>query len=319
MEQVSNIKQQSLLDIKKMYGSKIIRYRHQRPIVNQHILEIKNYIESSYNKKEFYLPPIVLVPNNNDQYEIIDGLHRCVAIAEKINENHPCMNITTLVLYKDILADSTAAMKLFMNINKARPMPCLYFEDDYIEKIYNNTVAKLKKMYGVDIINDTDKFIMTSKLNTNKLNSIINNQYIESLIINDKIIGLDNNEIFKLIRNSNNAAINYINVHMEINVFEQFNNLTNTQKRELSEFINKVLDTYNKEINLNSKSINLQANTILTNIKNIVDRWNIIKNSKNNNTINIIDYKPMVLGLFPKIPILELEQVFINTGLFNIE
>jgi hypothetical protein len=106
---------------------------------------------------------------------------------------------------------------------------------------------------------------------------------------------------------------------MEINVFEQFNNLTNTQKRELSEFINKVLDTYNKEINLNSKSINLQANTILTNIKNIVDRWNIIKNSKNNNTINIIDYKPMVLGLFPKIPILELEQVFINTGLFNIE
>jgi hypothetical protein len=309
--------QKTLLDIKNMYGSKIIRYRHQRPLVSDHATELKEYIETTYNKDEFYLPPIVLVPNDNDQYEIIDGIHRCVAIAEKINEKHPCMNTHIYVIYKNIQANTHAAMKLFMNINKARPMPRLYFEENYIKKIYKNTETSIKYIYGSSIINDKEnctKCDISSKLNYYKLDEIINTNNIELLIINNDITGLDNNEIFKLIQKTNNSIIEKINFHMQIDVFNTFDSLTNNHKIKLVNFINKVLITHNAECNV------LQANTILRIIKLIIDRWKEVKkNLQNKKKVNILTFKPMVLGLFPKIPILELEQVFINTKLFDIQ
>lgn len=309
----SNIVKKTLLDIKNMYGSKIIRYRHQRPIVNEHILDIKEYIEEFYDKKEFYLPPIVLVANNNDQYEIIDGLHRCVSIAEKINEKHPCMNTYIYIIYKDIMAESTDAIKLFMNINKARPMPRLYFEPDYINKIYSDTVRSLDIIYD-DIIINSNRNIISSKINKYKLDEIINAENIEKLIINGDITGLDNNEIFKLIRKCNDYAIDDINRYMNLSVFDNFDSLNNTNKIKLVDFINTIIHMYNKTININAERNNLKASTILPIISSIIERWNYVK-SKRINIKKNIRYKPMVLGLFPKIPILELESVFIKSGL----
>jgi hypothetical protein len=315
--EMPDIVKKTLLDIKNMYGSKIIRYRHQRPIITEHILEIKEYIETSYNKKEFYLPPITLVPNNNDQFEIIDGLHRCAAIAEKINEYHPCLNSTTYIIYINIKADTISAMQLFMNINKAKPMPRLYFEDDYIKKLETNTILRLKKVYGSDIINDTDKYVLSSKLNKYKLSEIINTEFIEKLIINNEITGLDNNEIYKIIKKTNNIAINYINTYMELDIFSQFEKLNNKNKVDLAEFINKVIQTYNRTNNI--KQNDLQVNTIINNIKSIIERWNNVKRKylKVENKVNILEYKPMVLCLFPRIPIFSLENAFISTELFE--
>ena len=309
----ANIVIKTLLDIKNMYGSKIIRYRHQRPIVTEHILDIKEYIENTYDKKEFYLPPIVLVPNDNDQYEIIDGLHRCVSIAEKINEKHPSLSKPIYIIYKDVQASTIAAMKLFMNINKARPMPRLYFEENYIDKLQDKTKKTLKVLYGSDIINASDKYIMTSKFNQYKLDEIINDKHIEKLIIDNVITGLNNNEISKLIKNKNNSAVDYINVYMEMDVFNNFDSLSNNNKVTLSNFINRVLYTHN------NKHVELLSTTILNNIKSIIERWQSVKINRrqHENNINVLEYKPMILGLFPRIPILELESVFINTGLFE--
>jgi hypothetical protein len=315
--EMPDIVKKTLLDIKNMYGSKIIRYRHQRPINTEHTLEIKEYIETSYNKEEFYLPPIILVPNNNDQFEIIDGLHRCAAIAEKINENHTCLNSTTYIIYKNIKADTISAMQLFMNINKAKPMPRLYFEDDYIKKLETTIILRLKKVYGADIINDTDKYVLSSKLNKYKLSEIINTEFIEKLIINNEITGLDNNEIYKIIKKTNNIAINYINTYMELDIFSQFEKLNNKNKVDLAEFINKVIQTYNRTNNI--KQNDLQVNTIINIIKSIIERWNNVKRKylKVENNVNILEYKPMVLCLFPRIPIFSLENAFISTELFE--
>ncbi len=167
----------SYLEIRSYYGSKYKRPSYQRDVDKEHVDSIKKYIETNYNLRNFYLPPILLAKESrdDDKFIIIDGQHRCAAIHE-INKSHPCMIKKVPVTIYPVLP-MAQQISLFKCINSSKPMPAIKIADNYMDLIKNRVIKDLCNKYGIDLI-DKNAILYSTIFCDDTLNKLLDDEAI---------------------------------------------------------------------------------------------------------------------------------------------
>jgi hypothetical protein len=162
-----------LRKIKSNWQDGIFRpYSHNRQSDEIRVNNIKNYIESNYNKPGFILPSLIFVvdPNNKDRMILIDGQHRMNAI---LLINNPD------ILYKKIsvIIDSSAAteddiLHKFITINRSVSVQTFSFTSVEINKMMLQMKRGFIKRYG-NILTHTKQ--LSYKVDVSDISIIFNN------------------------------------------------------------------------------------------------------------------------------------------------
>ena len=279
----------------------------QRDLNREHVKAISEYIKTCYIEPHYYLPTIVLAKTTNDHYYIIDGLHRCAAI-NLIDKTHPCMQMQIPVyIYQEL--DIADQIKLFRNINKSRPVPQIYLDDEYLANIKKSLITNIKKTYGINsvFIKDTKKTFDFSMCET-KLNHLLTNESINHLLSNEIIDDISEGSIFKFIVELNQELLTSLVTLLEIGDLSE---ISMDMDPDVMDFVIK----YYCHVN-NIKAKSLKHKTFINAIKVInqyhLDMKNINKKITSRRTTNVKKSNikkssiitPFVLGLINKTDLL---------------
>jgi hypothetical protein len=204
-----------LLFIKQRYGSSIIPYKYQRDPDIIHSDEIGIYIKSKYMERYFNLSNIVLCKSDiDDQYEIIDGNHRCLAIS-RINTTHPCLLRTIQITIYNIQLTPVELMDIFRDLNQAKPMSEIYIRDNYIESYRAKIIHRLLERYP-ECISNISFISYSTQISIEKINSFITSNVIVSLVKSRKIEGRGYEELLQIIINTNNILCSILDIEESI-------------------------------------------------------------------------------------------------------
>lgn len=297
-----NMITKTLGEYKIKYGNTYVPFKHQRPAQEKQVKALYDYITNSYMKDTFYLTPIILIKNIHEQYEIIDGNHRSLAISRIPNE-HPALKQLIHINIKEQETSDKDMILMFRNINSAVPMSQLYMADDYIEDMIEHTTDQLNKIYTFDSIKNEEKTDMfQSFINTSKIAELITRDNINNLIQNDHIKGIEHNDIINFIRDLNTLAYNNIEQKAGFDIF----------RAELPDEIDNIIEDnvyeYCKEINprINAKNKAKIKKAIYAIRETISNKNVVVRSGAKKKPIPKKETKePFVLGLF-NIPLYDL-------------
>lgn len=196
----------TMAEFKKLYGVKFKPFEFQRDPDEKHIEDIKNYILTTYYRDEFFLPPIIVINlsiiNHLDHFEIIDGMHRTLAI-NAIDDKHICLNKNISIMYLvNPLYDSNIRLKIFKSIGKSKPIADIYIKDDYLKKIHTYVIDKFNSIYG-DVVKASDGKTLQATICEDKIKEFLSRNNIILLLKMDKITGINNEEIFHILYQMN--------------------------------------------------------------------------------------------------------------------
>ena len=201
---IYEVKTVPMLYIKQKYGSQIIPYKYQRDPDIVHSEEINTYIKLKYMERHFNLSMIVLCKSTiADQYEIIDGNHRCLAISQ-IPLGHPCLaRGIQLTIYNETLTP-LELMDIFRDLNQAKPMSDIYIKDNYIESYRVKIIQQLLEIYP-NCISNISYITYSNQIPVEKVKSFVTSDIIVSLIKSRVIEGRGYEELLQYIININNV------------------------------------------------------------------------------------------------------------------
>lgn len=293
-------------EFKQKYGNTYVTYRHQRAPQEVQIGRLRSYIMSSYMKPTFYLTPIILAKNKYDQYDIIDGNHRSIAIS-RIPNGHPSLKQQIHLNIKETVTNNIEMTQIFRNINEALPMSKLYVADDFLSNTLEDTFKQINQVYARDSAKDCVKITMfQTYINKSTLREFITRENVIYLIHNDHIKGIQEKEIFFVIRDLNTVAYNAI---IDVAGFDIFRSKFPKDYDERMQDLISYLRNFNKRV----KDDNLDT------LQKVIDdiRRSIVSESviPRNSMKTKVEFKketkePFVLGLF-KIDLLELFKMFV--------
>lgn len=117
---------------------KLTNWNKNRPVCETRVDNIVEY----YNKKDIgIIPGVINVWYNNNNYYILDGLHRYTA-GIKYGKN------STVILHINYNKNENDIIDEFININKSIAIPSIYLEDDNIKKnVCESLVNKISINY----------------------------------------------------------------------------------------------------------------------------------------------------------------------------
>lgn len=296
---------QTLGEFKLKYGNTYVPFRHQRPAQEKQVKILYEYITNSYMQDTFYLTPIILVKNKNEQYEIIDGNHRSIAIS-RIPLGHPSLKQSIHINIKESETDDKSMIQMFRNINSAVPMSQLYIADDYIEDMVKFTSEQLNKIYPGNVVRDDEKVIaFQSYINVAKIAELITRDNINNLIQNERIKGIEQTDILHFVKDLNTIAYNNLEQLLGFDVFRV--DLSDDDSAEIDDIIQNIYD-YCKTINdrITAKNLAMLKRAIYA-IRDATKYQGVIvkKAMKNKIQVKKETRDPFVLGLF-NIPLYEL-------------
>jgi hypothetical protein len=256
----------------------------------------------------FYLPPVIVALNEHKQYEVIDGMHRCNAIS-KIYKKHPCLQQSINVIIYTGVANSNDCLRIFRNVNKAKPVAEIYINDDYLIELLEFLKKRFRSVYGEDCITDSNIKSLSSQMHECKLKEFVSNENINKLIMEDKIKGLDMQEMFDYIREINGTLICCMEniTDEDIKIFHN-----SCDAKTLDETILEEILTVIKKVNSNSK---YKLNTVINVINDINNRLINTKVVKIGNKKIIKRKAPFVLGLFPCVSLMDIYDKLKNADL----
>jgi len=271
----------TMREYKKLYKKQYIKFKYQRNVVLDHVDEIVKYMCDNYQKPIYYMPPIIAVKNGNT-YAILDGLHRSEAITQ-INDTHDILNTNILIHQRNEILSDEECISIFKSINSSKPVPKLYIESNFIEKIHSDTITIFKKRFGNDAITDDID---------DKLTEFITNDNIIKLIDDGKINGIDSKEIANILIDLNDKIDGLISgmaggeliLSSTISINNQ--QITPDQYKEILELY-RIFNKNNKYL---EEPLKKKLETIRKNTKTV-----IISKKK---TIN--KYEPLTLSLIRK-------------------
>lgn len=197
------VKTVPMLYIKQRYGSQIIPYKYQRDPDIVHSEEINIYIKLKYMERHFNLSMIVLCKSVvDDQYEIIDGNHRCLAISQ-IPAGHPCLaRGIQLTIYNEQLTP-LELMDIFRDLNQAKPMSDIYIKDNYIESYRTKIIERLNMSFP-NCLSYMQLITYSHQMSIEKIKSFVTSDVIVSLVKSRIIEGRGYEELLQYIININN-------------------------------------------------------------------------------------------------------------------
>jgi hypothetical protein len=171
--------QLSYEQIRNYFGSRYHTPEYQRAVDSEHVEEIKTYIMENYNSRSFYLPPILLSRNleDDERYSIIDGQHRCAAIY-RIPKGHDCLKKMLHVSIFPYLPMSKQ-IHLFKSVNSCKPMPTIYIAENYRDAVKKDVIKELTTKYHGQIDFDTNFY--ETLFSDETLNKLIDDDIIQDL------------------------------------------------------------------------------------------------------------------------------------------
>lgn len=206
----------TLKELKENYSNgTFVNFKYQRIPDTDHVNDIRKYIMENYMRLTFVLPPVVII-KQKDNYEVVDGMHRCMAIKE-IPDDHPCLKYKiSISCYNKNLADSDRIV-IFRAINKSKPVHEIYLDPNATKSILTKAAGQLQKDFGTSIIEKNATNIYIEKQHLVDLFTMDN---INLLLQKNKIKGLTEKELYKLILD--------VNTFIYTNIMEIDNDLFNT-------------------------------------------------------------------------------------------
>ncbi len=187
------------------YGVKYKAFRFQRPTDPKRIPEIVKYINLNYKNPEFHMPSIILAKINN-QYEIIDGMHRSEAFCA-LEDSHPILQRQIILTkYSDLTYPQ--AQKLFFAINSNKQVPKLYLDINYIADLQKYISESIGKKYSKKIIKPDVKHGFQPYITNDKLNEFCSAESITALLEKGIINVADNQEILNILIRFNEELYN---------------------------------------------------------------------------------------------------------------
>jgi len=195
----------TLAEIKQSYiTGKLVDFRFQRTPIEEHTKSILSYITSQYMTLTYVLPAITVIKYGST-YEIVDGMHRCRAIKE-IPDGHPCLLSTIQVVTNNRELATNERIVIFRALNKTRPVHEIYLDDNAITNIVNQTCGLLKQKFGESIISDVE----TISIRQSHIEDFLTMQNINKLFNENKIRGITNAEIAKIVLSINQFLLEEI-------------------------------------------------------------------------------------------------------------
>ena len=205
-ESIWSIEKISLLEIKKQYGNQLIPFKFQRDPTLKHTEEIRNYITGCYMEAWFRIPEITLC-RLDQQYEILDGNHRCIAISQ-IPDDHPALSLVINCAKASKLTESEK-IRVFRDLNKSKPMPDIYVKDNYCAYYVDKILTALITKYG-EVINERPK-ITSARPFAERIQQFVTNENIIKLINNGDICGIGYRELYNYIVYLNDLVLSVYN------------------------------------------------------------------------------------------------------------
>lgn len=229
----------TLAELKDNYtNGTFVNFRYQRFPDTEHVDDIRKYITENYMRLTFILPPVVVIIKQNKTYEVVDGMHRCMAIKE-IPDGHPCLRYKiSISSYNRILADSDR-INIFRTINKSKPVHEIYLDPNATKSILTKVTGQLQQDFGKSIIEKNSLSIYIEKQHLIDLFTMEN---INLLIQKNKIRGITEKELYKLITDVNNFIYNDI-ISFDNNIFDvdyDHEEITEESWDSIHEFMSRV-------------------------------------------------------------------------------
>jgi hypothetical protein len=204
-------------------------------------------------ERHFNLSMIVLCKSTvDDQYEIIDGNHRCLAISQ-IPAGHPCLaRDIQLTIYNETLTP-LELMDIFRDLNQAKPMSDIYIKDNYIESYRAKITQQLLEIYP-NCISHVQYITYSHQISIEKIKSFVTSNVIVSLIKSRIIEGRGYEELLQYIININNTLNLIIDTEESIEEKHTSIQLINGNKK-------LTIQSFSKAYEVISKSKQLQIKT----------------------------------------------------------
>lgn len=193
----------TLRTFRNRFGVDYITHEFQRPTIDERVELIKNGILESHNTPYHDIGIIQMVKLQDGRYGIIDGNHRAKAIAA-INKNHDILNDMITISKRNVILSKSQTRELFIIINNIVPVSDIYKSDQYITKIKNNIVARLRNNYGSDCVIDNGEKNSGIAIPMKKIDDLVSKPNIEQLIKNKCIDNFSEaKDIYKLLQEIN--------------------------------------------------------------------------------------------------------------------
>jgi hypothetical protein len=173
--------------LKKDFGIKYKRYKHQRPIDDNHVRFLRSEFIKTGSKFKSVVGQFVLARTKEEvasdsKYSVLDGNHRWNALLGIADNDSFLDNTFQCLIYDKI--DYKMQRELFRNINLGKPMSGMYYSDGYLKSIAASNVKTLKLRFPNMITNDPNKLWMCS-YNQSKIEKMFTLENMEILKITD--------------------------------------------------------------------------------------------------------------------------------------
>lgn len=191
--------ERTLYTIKHQWNrNELVKFRYQRKEIPEQIEQIKTYILENYMMPSFSLNTLLVCKNDNGIYEILDGMHRCLAISQ-IPDDEPCLK-QPIRIECHMCNNIADKLRLFKSINLSKPIAHAEITEEEINHIRSEVKSMILTNYGNVLCYDARiKSVYTDRMYSVYLYDLLTCSNLNTLLNCGKITTFEPLLIFKYI------------------------------------------------------------------------------------------------------------------------